>query len=117
ASEPAKPISELPAGIELDADAPRSADIVEEALIRQRARADEENIVVIDRREYARVPVDALVPAPDAGLQGLRNHLLERRIRHERVRQAARVVLVRTGQLHRRRSAVRLAVARVRRHA
>ena len=56
-----------------------------------------------------------LPAAAHAGLERLRDHLLERRIRDERVRQAARIVLVGAGELDGRGRAVRLAIARVER--
>src|SRR5690606_31273480 len=98
AREPTKSVAELSACIELEADTPRAADVVEEPLVRQRAGADEQDIVLVRRREHAGVPRDALRRAADSGFERFRDDLLERRIGDERVREPARIVLVGAGE-------------------
>src|SRR5690606_8537742 len=115
AREPARPLADAAARIELDAEPAGAPDVVEEALIRQRARADEQDIVVVRRPEDRRGPAKSVAAAAHTGLERLRDDLLERRICDERIRQAARIVLVRTSELDRRRRTVRLAVARIER--
>ena len=102
-----------PSRVELEAVAARLADVVEEAFVRQRAGADEQDVVVVGRAEHAGVPASRRRAAADAGLERLRDDLLERRIGDERVRQPARIVLVGAGELDGRRRAVRFAVAGV----
>src|SRR5690606_37367667 len=68
AREPAESLAELSIRVELDADTPGSADVVEETLVRQGTGADEQNVVLVHRRERAGVPAEAVRRAAHSGL-------------------------------------------------
>ena len=99
--------------------APGLGDVLEVAARQAHPGADEDDVVAVGRPVGARAPVErgeaaqpfARHAAAQAGLEGARRHLLQRRVGDEGVGQVARVVRVGAGQFRRRRRAAALAEA------
>ncbi len=102
---------------QLDARATRVGHVVEKAHIGLRAAGGlEQDIVAVRGQEDTGMPLQSPARRPArAQLEAAGNDLIERRIRQERVRQAAGRIFARAGQFHRRWRARRLRPAGVQR--
>ncbi len=105
--------SHRPAQHQLDALAPGAADVAEVAGVDRVAGADELDIVVGQRAIRGGAPAPARLLAARTDLHGARQHLLQRRIGQEAVRQLAGRQRVGAGELDGRRRAHAFVVARI----